>query len=63
MSNPIQTRIYVANSAYDLERMLNRDLRNATETEIIDIKYSGSGWHKYAEGTREYSAMVVFRIK
>lgn len=58
--NPIQVKIYSASSYFALEKAINIDLKS-TEAEIIDIKYSGCGWHKIAEGCREYSAMVIYR--
>lgn len=62
MDNPIQVKIYSALSYSALERAINIDLK-ATDAEIIDIKYSGTGWHKLFEGEREYSAMVIYRCK
>lgn len=60
--NPLQVKIYSDSSYTALERAINIDLK-ATSVEIVDIKYSGTGWHKLLEGTREYSAMVIYRCK
>ena len=60
--NPIQVKIYSAFSYVALEQAINIELKS-TGAEIIDIKYSGCGWHKTIEGCREYSAMVIYRCK
>ena len=61
MGNPIQVKIYSADTYPALAHAINIDLKNAVMTEIIDIKYAIKGGSDRVGDRAEYSAMVIFR--
>ena len=47
-------------SYYKLESMINKKLKYYKNEEIIDIKYSGTGFTG-GYGTHRYSAMIILK--
>lgn len=56
----MKVEIVEAISVYDLEKLVNQILSEHHPSEIVDIKYSGSGNHS-VNSRDYYSAMIIFK--
>lgn len=56
----MKVKIIERMSKFDLENEINDFLRETNDSDIIDIKYSGSGNHP-TYSTDYYSAMIIMK--